>query len=301
MFQDSISSEVEGELLGSPSSQELAQEIREANAAHQKLLDYSSQDTPLILPTMDSTPTTSQQAHEIPLPPTTPSELWTAEELATLHENRKYFEEMIKIVNKAEKEGVQKLPVKPKRKLEQLFKEKTGVKKSRKDLTTPKDLHEYLKSYESDIEKEISREAFSTDLFNATTDEGDVIERLKRGVRNLKRQDAQSLFICIQFGNFLILCKNWHEQHRKQGTIKKTWAVWLKEQTGYSDVHARKLRILAGTIYGYPKFCAVGLPFSFIYSKLNDIKAMLQVPEFAAHWKQTIHVPRTLELQKSQE
>ena len=125
---------------------------------------------------------------------------------------------MIVIINKAEREGPQKLLKKPKRKLEQLLNEKSGKKKARKEITTPQELHQYLKDNFADIDKQITREMFSEMLFsaNGSSDENEIINRLQKGFRNLKRQDAQTLMIYIQFGNFLNLCKSWQEQEKKR-------------------------------------------------------------------------------------
>ena len=54
-------------------------------------------------------------------------------------------------------------------------------------------------------------------------------------------------------------------------------------------------------LFGYNQFFKVALPVSFIISKINDIKAMLQVPEFNAYWKQIAIIPSTPQLQQSQE
>eukprot|EP00745_Piridium_sociabile_P000686 TRINITY_DN1041_c0_g1_i17.p1 TRINITY_DN1041_c0_g1~~TRINITY_DN1041_c0_g1_i17.p1 ORF type:complete len:233 (-),score=37.72 TRINITY_DN1041_c0_g1_i17:418-1116(-) len=219
MSQDSISSELEREIL-------------ESQAAHQKLLDYSQQPTPLILPDMDQA-STFQQACNVPLPAPTPedmdqdsttpeeTEIWTEEEKEILLDNRKYFEEMISVVDQAAKHGPQKLPKKPKRKLEQLFKEKEGKKKSRKNFTTHQELHDYLVANQADVGTTISRETFTDDLFTKTSDEKEIVDRLQKGVRNLKRQDAQTIMIYIQFGNFLNLCKTWHDGEKKDGRMKK--------------------------------------------------------------------------------
>ena len=108
MSQDSISSELERELL-------------ESQTTHQELLYYSREATTLIIPEeMEQTQT---------------SEFWIYEEKNTLQENRRYFEKMIEVVGKAEREGPQKLPKQPKKSLLHLFKEKEGKKKSRKEMT----------------------------------------------------------------------------------------------------------------------------------------------------------------------
>ena len=69
MSQDSISSELERDLLGSPTAQELEQEICESQAAHQKLLVFSKQTTTLILPEDMASTSEQKQAQDLPLPP----------------------------------------------------------------------------------------------------------------------------------------------------------------------------------------------------------------------------------------
>ena len=321
---------------GSVSSQELLREIDECIEVHDKLLEFSKQGDTLILPEnmaqhqfvqgttipnpgfqqavnapLPPPPTMQQFAQETTIsnpvfqqaintplpPPPTMQQFWTSEEINILHEHKLYFEKMIVIIDKAEREGPQKLPKKPKRKLEQLFSEKSGKKKARKLLSTPLDLHVYLQNNIADTNTAISRESFADAIFSSSTSEVEIVKRLQKGMRNLKRQDAQTFMIYIQFGNFLNLCKAWQEE----GRINQTWATWLKEKTGYSNDHARKLHVVSNVLFGYNHFYKVALPISFIISKINDIKAMLQVPEFNEYWKQNFIIPSTAQLHQSQE
>lgn len=229
----------------------------------------------------------------------TPTELWTEEERAILQENIMYFEKMKEVACKATREGPQKLPKRPNTSLQRLFKEKEGKKKRRNEVKE-RELHNYLRANQVDIQTSISREAFSEDLFSGTSDEKEIVNRLQKGVRNLKRQNAQTMMIYIQFGHFLNLCFDWFGGERKAGRIKTTWAKWLKEKCGYSDDHARKLRALAKVLYGYPQFFTVSLPMNYISNRLNEVKLLLQVPEFALYWKQDVCRPSTNELQQSQ-
>ena len=294
---DSPSSSQEVELLKSPSSQELAQEITESQVANQKLLDFSQQPTTLILP--EDRNMAFQQAQDLPLPPTTPSELWTGEEKIVLRDNRAYYQKMIELVDKAEKEGPQKLPKQPKKSLLHLFKEKEGKKKSRKEMTD-KELHDYLVANQADVNSRISREFFSENLFLKTCNEEEILISLQKGVKNVKKQDAQTMMIYIQFGHFLNLCKKWFDKEREEGRIVQNWAQWLKEKCDYSDDHARKLRALAKVLYGYPQFFTVGLPVRYIFSKLKQISSMLQVSEFREFWIKPLTLPTTHDLQASQ-
>ena len=205
---------------------------------------------------------------------------------------------MILVLEKASKEGVQKLPRKPKRKVEDLFKEKEG-KKRRVELTNPKDLHEYLLENIADIDTALSREAFNDNLFVEAADENEIVARLQRGIRNLKRNNAQTLMFYVQFGKYLILCKEWQESKRKEGILKETWPQWLKEKTGYSDVHVRRLRALAKVLAPFPMFYVVGLPVNFIMSKLKQIENMLQIEQFREHWSQQPNIPSQLRQSQS--
>ena len=73
-----------------------------------------------------------QQAANIPLPPSPAvQQSWTPEEIIILQEHLNFYHHMIEVIKIAQISGPQKLPKPPKRKLEDLFKEKSGkVKKS---------------------------------------------------------------------------------------------------------------------------------------------------------------------------
>ena len=88
---------------------------------------------------------------------------------------------------------------------------------------------------------------------------------------------------------------------RNKQKIEGTWAKWLEKQTGYSDIHARKLRQISGLLFGYPMFFKVGLPFRTIYSKKEEIKRMLDIGGFQLYWSQPFDPPKTAELTPSQQ
>ncbi|CAG2200882.1 unnamed protein product [Mytilus edulis] len=154
----------------------------------------------------------------------------------------------------------------------------------------------------ADVNHTISRETFSDAyLLFGNESETNIVEKLNKGIRNLKRQDAQTLLIHISFGHFLNLTKAWLENERKEGRIKQSWSAWLKEKTGYSDDHARKLRALAKVLHEYHQFFNVGLPLNFILRKLKEIDIMLQIPELNAFWRRPVVLPTTNDLQSSQD
>lgn len=227
---------------------------------------------------------------------------WTSTQKQLINEYRMFYEKMRLLIDEIESNGptgkMPKLPKKPKQRLRDVY----GLKKVNKEEMTPQKLHKYLSDNIADINHAISRETFSnTYLLSGNESEENIVNKLNKGIRNLKRQDAQTLFIYIHFGNFLNLAKAWMEEERKSGRINQSWASWLKEKTGYSDDHARKLRALAKVLFGYDQFFYVGLPLNYILRKLKEISIMLQIPEYNEFWKRPVILLSTNDLQPSQD
>jgi len=255
-----------------------------------------------------------QQAIETPLPPSTPTEnssvwnvlsanstqvvnerRWTEQEKTIIDEHILYHKKIQLELESMKKEGCKgklpKLPLKPTVRLESLFSSK------RKEKQTPEELHNFLQSQLTDANFVIAREVF---LFAEPQSEQQLIEQLTRGVRNMRRQDAQTIMFTVQFGNYLQKCKDWVEKERREGRINITWSKWLEQKAGYSDAHARKLRILSTILYGFPLFYRLGLSFGFVYGKKDQIKEMLKISEYQQFWKQDPALPSTSQLQSSQ-
>lgn len=230
------------------------------------------------------------------------SQQWNNDQKQLINEYKIYYQKMESLVNQIDSNGptgkMPKLPKKPKQRLSDIY----GPKKVNKEKMTPLELHQYLSDNIADIQHAVSRETFGSDyLFFGNETEENIVEKLNKGIRNLKRQDAQTLLIYITFGHYLNLAKNWMEGERKEGRITQSWAAWLKEKTGYSDDHARKLRALANVLYGYPQFFHVGLPLNVILKKLKEINSMLQISEYADFWRRSVTLPSTSNLQPSQD
>ncbi|CAC5415724.1 unnamed protein product [Mytilus coruscus] len=230
------------------------------------------------------------------------SQQWNINQKQLINEYRIYHQKMGLLVNEIDSNGptgkMPKLPKKPKQRLSDIY----GLTKVNKEKMTPQELHQYLSDNIADINHIISRETFgNVYLLSGNESEKNIVDKLNKGIRNLKRQDAQTLLIYINFGNFLNLTKTWLENERKEGRIKQSWSAWLKEKTGYSDDHARKLRALAKVLHGYEQFFHVGLPLNFILRKLKEIDIMLQIPEHNAFWKRPVALPTTNNLQSSED
>ena len=135
------------------SSQKLLREIDECIEVHDKLLEFSKQGETLILPEILNSQqfvqgtTISNQAFEqavnTPLPPSPAVQRWTFEESNILQQHLNFYHQMIEVIQKAQISGPWILPKPPKRKLQDLFNEKSGKKKARKEMTM-EELHNYL-------------------------------------------------------------------------------------------------------------------------------------------------------------
>lgn len=244
----------------------------------QPLSDYSGQVDPLVLPS-----------------------LWNLDQQKLLQCHYSYHVNMVKVFKHVAEKGPDslqnmKMPKRPGSSLSSIV----GEKRKKKDFD-PKELHEYLKASIVDTSVAVNREAFSDTIFNETTNTEIIVDRLQRAVRNMKRNDAQTLWFSIQFGHFLSLCKQWYEDCKKKGTMTKTWAEWLKETCDYSDVHGRKLRILSDLLFHYPQFRCVGLSFRWVYSKKTEIETMLAIREYNDFWKSRVKISMTQQLSRIEE
>ena len=71
----------------------------------------------------------------------------------------------------------------------------------------------YLIDNFAEVSSAISREAF---VLHDSTSYEEMILPLNRAVRNIRRQEAQTLMFYITFGDFLEKCKGWFEDPKKE-------------------------------------------------------------------------------------
>lgn len=285
MSDNNISQELQ--LLGSPSSQELDQEIRENQSAHQNLLDYSRTKDTLILPNSEIRMTSSSHEEE-------QSYYWNEEEIKLLDQHALYHAKMIEVIEQAKTTGpLKKLPSPPKRKLKDLFNEKLG--KKNKNEMTPRDFHLYLQERIQDMRCEISREKFQ---FSNPDNFDSAVFQLKDAYKHLSRQNAQSMYFNICFGKYLDDFYNWFSNEKKAGRIIMKWDAWLTSHISISSSYSRKLRQIAKLLIDYPRFQHVNITLNEVLNKQTLIKQMLAVPEYATFWKELYCMP--LKTQQSQ-
>ena len=299
MSQDSVWSELEIDLLGSPSSLELAKEISETQETHQKLLDFSKQTTTLILPEdqdhseMDPTeiplpPQTEQEVNDLLQPSTSSGVCWTREQRLTLQENLVFHQGMILDLENIQKQGptgkLPKLPTRPKRKLANLYGGKT---KKAKTTMTPGELHEYLMSKIVDIRMKVRKEVFFEQNITSLKS---AIEKLREGYRQITRQEATSMAFNLNYGCLLELVFKIFEAERKKTNSEQTWDEWLKENVGISSTYSRRLREIARLLEPYKsKFSTVGLSFYEIFNMKKELHAMFDhSEEIRNYWAEKI-------------
>lgn len=267
----SISSSQEEELLGSPTSQELEQEISESQAVHKKLLDYSEQADSLILSEgMD------QQSG------------WSNDQISILEEHFSYYTTCADIVKRisergpAESKQLPKFPPLPKRKLISLYGEQA---KRRKMRMTPNELHRYLTTKVIDITKTVRKEVFNFSASDITTPDI-AVAKLLEGYRQIQRQEATSMCFNLQYGHLLDVTFELYSKQKESGLQQQKWDDWLKQNIGISSSYSRKLREISRLLRPYvQKFSTVGLPFIEVYSMRKELKEMfLFSDEIRRYW-----------------
>ncbi|VDI58731.1 Hypothetical predicted protein [Mytilus galloprovincialis] len=193
---------------------------------------------------------------------------WSLEESNILIENISYYQRMIETIERAKSLGPVKLPKAPKRKVQDLFKEKLG-KKKKQTITTPEELHTFLMSRKADLSKTISRQKFSFNI------EGDPVKQLQEAYKHLGRHNAPK--------------------------VNTTWDTWLSTQIDISIPHARKLRQLSNLLKGFKGFLNINVSINDILSKQELIKQMLEIDQFATFWRKGDFIPWDDGLTPSQE
>ena len=215
---------------------------------------------------------------------------WSLEESNILIENISYYQSMIETIERAKSLGPVKLPKAPKRKVQDLFKEKLG-KKKKQTITTPEELHTFLISRKADLSKTISRQKFSFNI------EGDPVKQLQEAYKHLGRHNAQGMLFNILFGDFLNALRDWFISAK----VNTTWDTWLSTQIDISIPHARKLRQLSNLLKGFKGFLNINVSINDILSKQELIKQMLEIDQFATFWRQVDIIPADDKLTPSQE
>ncbi len=263
------------------STKELGMEIQECQDSHSRLMDYSNSVNPLII-----------QDSEIQ----SQNEPWSSEEIDILETNIIFYKRMITQIQCAKSLGPVNLPKAPKRKVQDLFKEKLR-KKRKQTTTTPEELHTFLKSRKVDLSRTILRRKF---VFNLQSGEEDIVTQLQEAHKHLGRHNAQGMLFNITFGNFLNDVREWFLKEKESKLFSTTWDTWLSSKIAISIPHARKLRQLSNLLKGFNGFLNINVSINDILSKQKLIKQMLAIDEFATFWGQIDNIP-TDELTQSQE
>ncbi|MEW8548707.1 MAG: hypothetical protein AB2693_34835 [Candidatus Thiodiazotropha sp.] len=287
MSTSSISSSQEEELLGSPTAQELEQEIIESQAVHQKLLDYSEQADSLILPE-----NMSQRSE------------WSQEQLSILDANLSYYTTCADIVQRiktggpAESKKLPTFPSLPKRKLLSLY----GKQAKKQKMMTSEELHQYLITKEIDVSKTVRKEVFDFSPGEITTP-NIAVAKLKEGYRQIQRQEATSMCFNLQYGYLLDVTFELYAKEKESGMQTQKWDDWLRQNIGISSSYSRKLREISRLLRPYiRRFSTVGLPFIEVYSMRKELKAMFSCSEnIRQYWSAQIQPGLQVETQSSLE
>jgi len=209
---------------------------------------------------------------------------WNEKQQQLINDYKKYHYEMMFFVDELEKDGPEgksiNMPKKPKGDLSRLL----GDHKQMSKLLSGKHLHKYL------VEKRATQDIVTCPKvsdFGLFTSLENILEYLKSGYEGLKKQNSTSIAVCIDYGDWLNVAFQLHYIEKLAGKISVTWKEWLKANVDIQDSYARKLREVAELLGKYPKFRTLGLPFSEIYQRRKQIKAMLETDRnVAQYWQQ---------------
>jgi len=208
-------------------------------------------------------------------------QLWNEEETTLLDKHVLYHKKMIEAIKQARTTGpLKKLPSPPKRKLKDLFNDKMGKKK--KTEMTSEEFHKYLQLQLQDMRNPISREKFQ--FYNPENIEV-AVKQLKDAYNHLSRQNAQTMYFNITFGNYLNMLYDWFLNRKKAEGVSVKWDVWLTNHISISSSHARKLRQIATLLINFPRFQHVSISLNEVLNKQSLIKKMLSINEYATFWK----------------
>ena len=213
---------------------------------------------------------------------------WSNDELKMLEEIQVYHARMVVAIADAKGKGPVELPIKPKRKLEDLFEEKQGKNKKIKKEMTCSELHNYLQTQLFDVPLGVNSNFF---IFSNQTFE-EMKEKLVKGYHFVKKQCAQSVPFYLQYGKLLNEMFCLFQAEKKNGKVKDKWDEWLRSNIGIGASFARKIKDVAFIIdsHNFPQFLRLGLSFSEVYGLRKQIQKMLNKPEFAKKWEQKVTI-----------
>ena len=147
------------------------------------------------------------------------------------------------------------------------------------------ELHKYfIKSLLcSDV---VNQPAFARD--GIYTDLNQISPHLVAGYERAMKQNAVGLRVFLEYGcwlelaNELIRLMKWKEQNGGNGI----WQEWLTVNVGICLLYFQMLREVAKILQNYSRFQNVGISFSEIYRRKEQITNLLQTNSIAAcYWR----------------
>lgn len=205
---------------------------------------------------------------------------FTDSEYEILEENLNYHHTMISFIENLIQEGpyLLTIPKAPKKSLKLLFRPPSQSKRLTGDV-----LHAYLVQNLSTSENETCPKV---DEVGSFVNLPSIIPHLQTGYSILKRYNASQLGVSIDYGNWLNVAFELHSIEKLTKKTTQTWKDWLLINVGICDFYGRKLREISTLLKNYGKFRRIGLSFSEIYSRRNEIRSMLILnPEHSKFWK----------------
>ena len=169
-----------------------------------------------------------------------------------------------------------------------------GIEKKQSKKLTGQTLHEYLVknlAKQDPAGRPAGRCLPPTNL-NQITNLDQIKEDLRVGYKRLQQSNAKTISVSLDLGERLDIAFELHKLEKLTGKISLSWKEWLEHQenVGIQVSYADKLRQMWKLLGSYPRFRKLGLSFSEVYSKRNEIQGMLRLnPDLAKYWKVDDH------------
>lgn len=214
------------------------------------------------------------------------STLWDEQDVEMLNTHLNYHSEMVTVIQSlisGGPDGATYIPKRPAGNLNHLL---FAFRPAKSAKLIGSGLQAYLVSHICNEEITGDIDQMSTEISKATS-LGSITDHLITGFKLLKHQHVKTLSLSIRYGTWLNSAFELFDLDKQSGKIKNiTWAKWLVENVGIKDSYGRKLRDIAKLLGQYPHFHKLGLSFSEVYQRRNEIKLALSCyPDIAAYWK----------------
>jgi len=109
-------------------------------------------------------------------------------------------------------------------------------------------------------------------------------DHLVSGYKVLKKSNSDALAASIDYGDWLNIAFELHNNESVAGKQTDLWKQWLETNVGVGDSYGRKLRTISAVLGKYPGFGNLGLLISEVCGRIKEISSLLVTDKSAAQY-----------------